>query len=86
MADLMSQIQELRTSVCEKTETVDTLEQELNDITVSSVTSKIINLSTSQTHERCVCSTKQSFCGHPGLVLCASENSQVPYLQNPQSL
>ncbi|XP_044904930.1 kinesin-like protein KIF15 isoform X3 [Felis catus] len=32
VADLMSQIQELRTSVCEKTETIDTLKQELKDI------------------------------------------------------
>lgn len=43
----MSQIQELRTSVCEKTETIDTLKQELKDISVSSVTDKI-HLSTSQ--------------------------------------
>uniref|UniRef100_A0A452THV5 Kinesin-like protein KIF15 n=1 Tax=Ursus maritimus TaxID=29073 RepID=A0A452THV5_URSMA len=32
VADLMSQVQELRTSVCEKTETIDTLKQELKDI------------------------------------------------------
>uniref|UniRef100_A0A2K6N0I9 Kinesin-like protein KIF15 n=1 Tax=Rhinopithecus bieti TaxID=61621 RepID=A0A2K6N0I9_RHIBE len=32
VADLMNQIQELRTSVCEKTETVDTLKEELKDI------------------------------------------------------
>ncbi|XP_016051572.1 PREDICTED: kinesin-like protein KIF15 isoform X2 [Miniopterus natalensis] len=32
VADLMSQIQELRTSVCEKTETIDSLKQELKDI------------------------------------------------------
>uniref|UniRef100_G3QJF5 Kinesin-like protein KIF15 n=2 Tax=Gorilla gorilla gorilla TaxID=9595 RepID=G3QJF5_GORGO len=32
VADLMNQIQELRTSVCEKTETIDTLKQELKDI------------------------------------------------------
>nr|XP_002713252.3 kinesin-like protein KIF15 isoform X2 [Oryctolagus cuniculus] len=32
VADLMNQIQELRTSVCEKTETIDTLRQELQDI------------------------------------------------------
>ncbi|KAM6169429.1 kinesin-like protein KIF15 [Rhynchocyon petersi] len=32
VADLMSQIQELRTSLCEKTETIDTLKQELKDI------------------------------------------------------
>ncbi|XP_057561567.1 kinesin-like protein KIF15 isoform X2 [Hippopotamus amphibius kiboko] len=32
VADLMSQIQELRTSVSEKTETIDTLRQELQDI------------------------------------------------------
>ena len=37
VADLRSQIQELRASVCEKTETIDTLKQELKDITVSSV-------------------------------------------------
>lgn len=34
----MNQIQELRTSVGEKTETIDTLRQELQDINVSSVT------------------------------------------------
>ncbi|XP_021538744.1 kinesin-like protein KIF15 [Neomonachus schauinslandi] len=32
VADLMSQVQELRTAVCEKTETIDTLNQELKDI------------------------------------------------------
>ncbi|KAB1264404.1 Kinesin-like protein KIF15 [Camelus dromedarius] len=32
VANLMSQIQELRTSVCEKTGTIDTLKQELKDI------------------------------------------------------
>ncbi|KAM5234088.1 kinesin-like protein KIF15 isoform 2-T2 [Hipposideros larvatus] len=32
VTDLTSQIQELRTSVCEKTETIDTLRQELKDI------------------------------------------------------
>ncbi|XP_006868897.1 PREDICTED: kinesin-like protein KIF15 [Chrysochloris asiatica] len=32
VVDLLSQIQELRTSLCEKTETIDTLKQELNDI------------------------------------------------------
>ncbi|XP_008069564.1 kinesin-like protein KIF15 isoform X2 [Carlito syrichta] len=32
VADLMNQIQELRTSVCEKTETIDALKQELKDI------------------------------------------------------
>uniref|UniRef100_A0A2K5KR52 Kinesin family member 15 n=1 Tax=Cercocebus atys TaxID=9531 RepID=A0A2K5KR52_CERAT len=32
VADLMNQIQELRTSVCEKTETIDTLKEELKDI------------------------------------------------------
>ncbi|XP_064130751.1 kinesin-like protein KIF15 isoform X2 [Loxodonta africana] len=32
VADLMSQIQELRTSLCGKTETIDTLKQELKDI------------------------------------------------------
>lgn len=37
----MSQIQELRTSVSEKTETIDTLRQELKDINVSSVAKKI---------------------------------------------
>lgn len=32
VTDLTSQIQELRTSICEKTETIDTLRQELKDI------------------------------------------------------
>nr|XP_019579633.1 PREDICTED: kinesin-like protein KIF15 isoform X1 [Rhinolophus sinicus] len=32
VTDLTSQIQELRTSVCEKTETIDTLRQELKDV------------------------------------------------------
>ncbi|XP_042638094.1 kinesin-like protein KIF15 [Orycteropus afer afer] len=32
IADLMNQIQELRTSLCEKSETIDTLKQELKDI------------------------------------------------------
>ncbi|XP_049633273.1 kinesin-like protein KIF15 [Suncus etruscus] len=32
LADLMRQIQELRTSVCEKAETIDTLKEELKDI------------------------------------------------------
>lgn len=39
VTDLMSQIQELRTSVREKTETIDSLKQELKDINVSSVAS-----------------------------------------------
>lgn len=46
VTDLMSQIQELRTSVSEKTETIDTLRQELEDINVSSFTNKILKLST----------------------------------------
>ncbi|XP_045712877.1 kinesin-like protein KIF15 isoform X1 [Phyllostomus hastatus] len=33
VADLRSQVQELRASVCEKTETIDTLQQELKDVT-----------------------------------------------------
>lgn len=46
VTDLMSQIQELRTSVSEKTETIDTLRQELEDINVSSFAKKILKLST----------------------------------------
>jgi hypothetical protein len=46
----MSQIQELRTSSCEKAETIDTLKQELKDINVSSVTKKIINLNVTHIH------------------------------------
>lgn len=51
MTDLTSQIQELRTSVCEKTETIDTLRQELKDVNVGSVTSKMLNLSMRHTSE-----------------------------------
>ena len=45
VTDLMSQIQELRTSISEKTETIDTLRQELGDINVSSFANKILKLS-----------------------------------------
>lgn len=41
----MGQIQELRTSVSEKTETIDTLRQELEDINVSSFAKEILKLS-----------------------------------------
>lgn len=51
----MNQIQELRTSVGEKSETIDTLKQELQDINVSSVTvcrvSSIAEVNTQKTFE-----------------------------------
>lgn len=49
VADLRSQVQELRASVCEKTETIDTLKQELKDITVSSVPDAVVNVSPGHT-------------------------------------
>lgn len=62
VTDLMSQIQELRTSVSEKTETIDTLRQELEDINVSSFINKILKLSTrhsSQTQKVNRCFTQK---------------------------
>lgn len=62
VTDLMSQIQELRTSVSEKTETIDTLRQEVEDINVSSFANRILKLSTrhsSQTQQVNRCFTQK---------------------------